>query len=66
MDTILLGVGFGVVTGAILALSSVAFTLQYAVSSIPNLAHGELLTYGTYAAYVTQRYTHNLGAAAGS
>ncbi|HKV45701.1 MAG TPA: branched-chain amino acid ABC transporter permease [bacterium] len=64
MDTILLGVGFGVVTGAILALSSVAFTLQYAVSSIPNLAHGELLTYGAYAAYVTQRYTHNLGAAA--
>jgi branched-subunit amino acid ABC-type transport system permease component len=50
MDTILLGVGFGVVTRAISALSSVAFTLQYAVSSIPNLAHGELLTYRAYAA----------------
>lgn len=64
METILLGIGFGLVTGAILALSAVSFTLQYAVSSIPNLAHGELLTYGAYAAYVATRATHNLFIAA--
>ena len=64
MDQILLAAGFGLVTGAILALSTVAFTLQYAVSNIPNLAHGELLTFGAYAAYVVQRFTHNLVAAA--
>jgi neutral amino acid transport system permease protein len=64
METIWLGIGFGLVTGAILALSAVSFTLQYAVSSIPNLAHGELLTYGAYAAYVATRATHNLFVAA--
>jgi neutral amino acid transport system permease protein len=63
MEKVFFGVGFGLVTGAILALSAVAFTLQYAVSNVPNLAHGELLTYGAYAAYVTTRWTHNLVAA---
>lgn len=60
MDTVFLGIGFGLVTGSILALSAVAFTLTYAVSGIPNLAHGELLTYGAYAAYAVTRATHNL------
>lgn len=60
METVALGIGFGLVTGAILALSAVSFTLQYSVSNIPNLAHGELLTYGAYAAYVMTRATHNL------
>jgi len=64
MEKVILGVGFGLVTGAILALSAVAFTLTYAVSNIPNLAHGELLTFGAYAAYATQRFTHNVLVAA--
>ncbi len=64
MDQILLAAGFGLVTGAILALSTVSFTMQYAVSNIPNLAHGELLTFGAYAAYVVQRFTPNLFIAA--
>ncbi|HKX18037.1 MAG TPA: branched-chain amino acid ABC transporter permease [bacterium] len=64
MDTVFLGIGFGLVTGSILALSAVAFTLTYAVSGIPNLAHGELLTYGAYAAYAVTRATHNLFLAA--
>jgi len=64
MDTVALGVGFGLVTGAILALAAVAFTLQYAVSNIPNLAFGELLTYGAYAGYVATRWTHTLAVAA--
>jgi branched-subunit amino acid ABC-type transport system permease component len=64
VDQVLLAAGFGLVTAAILALSTVSFTLQYAVSNIPNLAHGELLTFGAYAAYVVQRFTHNLLVAA--
>jgi len=64
MDTVALGVGFGLVTGAILALAAVAFTLQYAVSNIPNLAFGELLTYGAYAGYVATRWSHTLAVAA--
>ncbi|TMI78432.1 MAG: hypothetical protein E6H04_12435 [Bacillati bacterium ANGP1] len=59
--------GFGLVTAAILAFSAVAFSLQYGVSNHPNFAHGELLTIGAYAAYVSQTLTTNLvvgGAAA--
>jgi branched-subunit amino acid ABC-type transport system permease component len=60
METMALGIGFGLVTGAILALAALAFTLQYAVSNILNLAFGELLTYGAYAGYVATGWTHNL------
>jgi branched-subunit amino acid ABC-type transport system permease component len=63
METMALGVGFGLVTGAILALAALAFTLQYAVSNVLNLAFGELLTYGAYAGYVVTGRTHSLVAA---
>ena len=54
-----LDIGVGFVTAAILALSAVAFTLEYAVSRVANLAHGELLTIGAYTAYLVQRGTHS-------
>lgn len=53
MHSLLLSVGLGLATAAILSLSALSFTLQYAVSNVANLAHGELLTVGAYAAYVT-------------
>lgn len=58
LQDILLGVGFGLVTAAIIALSTVALSLQYSVTNIPNFAHGELMTIGAYAALVAQRGTH--------
>lgn len=64
MHTFLLSVGFGLVTASILALSAVAFTLEYAVSRVANLAHGELLTLGAYAAYVVQEHTSSVPLAA--
>ncbi len=48
----------GIAVAAILALSSVAFTLEYAVSRVVNLAHGEVLTIGAYAAYVGEMTFH--------
>ncbi|MGH3498404.1 MAG: branched-chain amino acid ABC transporter permease [Nocardioidaceae bacterium] len=54
MQQFLLDVGYGFVTAAILALSAVAFTLEYAVSRVANLAHGELLTIGAFTAYLVQ------------
>jgi branched-chain amino acid transport system permease protein len=48
-------VGFGLVTSAIVAVSAVAFSLQYAVTDVPNFAHGEILTVAAYTAYETQR-----------
>lgn len=56
--------GFGLVTAIIVATSAVAFSLQYAVTGVPNFAHGEILTVAAYAAYETQQ--HGLGLAAGA
>jgi branched-subunit amino acid ABC-type transport system permease component len=69
MHEALLTLGFGLVTAAILALSAVAFTLEYAVTRVANLAHGEILTIGAYAAYLVHQSTGSvllaaLGAAA--
>ncbi len=65
MNTFLINVGIGLATASILALSAVAFTLEYAVSRIANFAHGELLTIGAYAAYSGRTYFHQsiIGAA---
>ncbi len=57
MSQFLLYVGYGFVTAAVLSLSAVALTLQYAVSRVANLAHGELLTIGAYGAYEALQLT---------
>src|ERR1700740_2214410 len=59
MHDALLTLGFGLVTASILALSAVAFTLEYGVTNVANLAHGEILTSGAYAAFVVHRLTGN-------
>jgi branched-subunit amino acid ABC-type transport system permease component len=65
MSTFLVSVGTGLSTAAILSLSAVAFTLEYAVSRVANFAHGEMLTIGAYAAYTGQHVFHqNVAAAA--
>jgi len=65
MTTFFVSVGIGLSTAAILSLSAVAFTLEYAVSRIANFAHGEFLTIGAYAAYSGQALFHqNVAAAA--
>ncbi len=65
MTTFLVTIGIGLSTAAILSLSAVAFTLEYAVSRIANFAHGEFLTVGAFAAYSGQRIFHqNVAAAA--
>jgi branched-subunit amino acid ABC-type transport system permease component len=64
MTTFLVSVGIGLSTAAILSLSAVAFTLQYAVSRVANFAHGEFLTIGAYAAYSGQAVFHQSVAAA--
>jgi branched-subunit amino acid ABC-type transport system permease component len=65
VTTFLVSVGVGLSTAAILSLSAVAFTLEYAVSRVANFAHGEFLTIGAYAAYSGQAIFHqNVAAAA--
>lgn len=60
MQDLLLAIGFGLVTASIIALSTVALSLQYSVTNIPNFAHGELMTAGAYGALVTQHLTDNI------
>ncbi|HVB72182.1 MAG TPA: branched-chain amino acid ABC transporter permease [Ktedonobacteraceae bacterium] len=60
MNEVFLTLGFGLVTAAILSLSAVAFTLEYAVTNVANLSHGEILTIGAYAAYLIQLATGNV------
>lgn len=60
MHEVLLTLGFGLVTAAILSLSAVAFTLEYAVTRVANLSHGEILTIGAYAAYLVLQRTGNV------
>lgn len=45
-------IGFGLTTAAIIALSTVALSLQYSVTRSINFAHGELMTVGAYVGYV--------------
>jgi branched-subunit amino acid ABC-type transport system permease component len=44
-------IGFGLVTAAVLALASVGFTLQFAVTNVLNLAYGGVMIVAAYAAY---------------
>jgi len=44
-------VGFGIVTAAILAVSAVAFTLQFSVTNIFNIAFGSVMTGTGFIAY---------------
>jgi branched-chain amino acid transport system permease protein/neutral amino acid transport system permease protein len=55
MNQIPLAIGFGLVTSAILALSAVGFTLQFGVSSIFNLAYGDVMTVSAFIAYLADR-----------
>jgi branched-subunit amino acid ABC-type transport system permease component len=44
-------VGFGLITAAVLAVASVAFTLQFAVTDVLNLAFAAVMTAGAFVAY---------------
>lgn len=52
--------GFGLVTSAIVALSTVALSLQYSVTRSINFAHGELMTIGAYAGYLVGKHHGNV------
>jgi branched-subunit amino acid ABC-type transport system permease component len=47
----LASVGFGLITSAVLAIASVGFTLQFAVTDVLNLAFAAVMTAGAFVAY---------------
>lgn len=51
LDSLGQGLGYGLVTASIIAVSAIGLSLQFSVTKVPNFAHGELMTYGAYGAY---------------
>jgi branched-subunit amino acid ABC-type transport system permease component len=49
---------FGVVDGALLSISSVAFTMQFGVTNLVNFAFGEFITFGAFSTYSVDRHLH--------
>src|SRR3984893_18585719 len=52
MNLLVPAVGFGLVTASILALAGVGFTLQFSVTTILNLAYGDIMTAAAFVGYL--------------
>jgi branched-subunit amino acid ABC-type transport system permease component len=48
-------IGFGLVTAAMLAIASVGFTLQFAITNILNLAYADVMTASAFVGYAANR-----------
>lgn len=52
MQSLVLYIGFGLVTASILCIGAVSFTLQFGISNLFNLAFGATMTAAAFIAYV--------------
>jgi branched-subunit amino acid ABC-type transport system permease component len=64
MSVFVASIGFGLVTAAVLAVASVGFTLQFAVTNVLNLAYGGVMIVAAYAAYALNHAGVNVWLAA--
>jgi branched-chain amino acid transport system permease protein/neutral amino acid transport system permease protein len=64
MTIFLSSVGFGLVTASVLAIASVGFTLQFAVTDVLNLAYGAVMIAGAFLAYLLNSHGVNIWVAA--
>jgi branched-chain amino acid transport system permease protein len=64
MTIFLSSVGFGLVTASVLAIASVGFTLQFAVTDVLNLAYGAVMIAGAFFAYLLNSHGVNIWIAA--
>lgn len=55
MNLLLASLGFGLVTAAVLAIASVGFTMQFAVTDVLNLAYGAVMIVCAYVAYAVNQ-----------
>ncbi|MDA8063540.1 MAG: branched-chain amino acid ABC transporter permease [Actinomycetota bacterium] len=58
MSLFLLSLGFGIVTAAVLALSSVGLSLQFGVTNFVNFAYGAYLGFGMFLTYTLASLLH--------
>jgi branched-chain amino acid transport system permease protein/neutral amino acid transport system permease protein len=55
VSLLLSSLGFGLVTAAVLAIASVGFTMQFAVTDVLNLAYGAVMILGAYVGYAVNQ-----------
>ena len=55
LHTLLLSLGFGLITASILAIAAVGLSLQFGITNYINFAYGDLLTFGIYTAFVVNQ-----------
>ncbi len=55
MSLFVASLGFGLVSAAVLAIASVGFTLQFAVTDVLNLAYAAIMIFGAYVAYAVNQ-----------
>lgn len=55
MNTIIQAIGFGLVTGSVLSLAAVGFTLQFAVTNVLNLAYAGVMGLAGFVALVANQ-----------
>lgn len=52
MDVLAPAIGFGLISGSILAIAALGFTLQFGVTNVLNLAFGEVMISAAYLAWI--------------
>lgn len=60
MQLIIEAIGFGIATGAVIALGAVGFSVQFGISNILNITYGALMTLAAYIGLVL--INHNINA----
>jgi branched-subunit amino acid ABC-type transport system permease component len=55
MSLFVASLGFGLITAAVLAIASVGFTLQFAVTDVLNLAYAAIMIFGAFIAYTVNQ-----------
>ena len=48
MHLVIEAIGFGIATGAVIALGAVGFSVQFGISNILNITYGALMTLAAY------------------
>lgn len=59
MNALVVAIGFGLVTSAIVALAAVAVSLQISVTNFINFAYGDFMTFGAYVAWMADTHGVN-------
>jgi branched-chain amino acid transport system permease protein/neutral amino acid transport system permease protein len=60
LQLVIEAIGFGIATGAVIALGAVGFSVQFGISNILNITYGALMTLAAYVGYVL--ITHGVNA----